>query len=58
MRSIKIRRDSNGVTVKAPHWISFREAWLLLEEVYPGQYKLKDVKKVDENGTEYKCLKS
>lgn len=55
MKSIKIRRDSEGVVIKAPHWISHKEAWLLLEEVYPGKYKLKDVKKIDEDGTEYKC---
>lgn len=57
MKSIKIRRDSEGVVIKAPHWISHKEAWLLLEEVYPGKYKLKDVKKIDENGTEYKVSK-
>lgn len=57
LKSIKIRRDSEGVVIKAPHWISYKEAWLLLEEVYPGQYKLKDVKKIDENGTEYKVSK-
>lgn len=57
MKRIKIVRDSSGVTVKAPHWISYKEAWLLLEEVYPGKYKLKDVKKIDENGTEYKVSK-
>lgn len=57
MRSIKIRRDSEGVTIKAPHWISYKEAWLILEEVYPGQYKLQDVKKIDEDGTEYKVSK-
>lgn len=57
MKRIKIVRDSSGVAVKAPHWISYKEAWLLLEEVYPGKYKLKDVKKIDENGTEYKVSK-
>ncbi len=53
MKSIKIRRDRNGVVIKSPHWISNKEAWLLLEEVYPGQYNLKDVKKINEDGTEY-----
>lgn len=57
MRSIKIVRDSTGATVKTPNWISHKEAWLLLEEVYPGQYKLKNVKKIDEDGREYKATK-
>lgn len=58
MKRIKISRDSKGISIKAPHWISYKEAWLLIEEVYPGQYNLKDVKKIDENGMEYKCSKS
>jgi len=57
MKSIKIRRDSKGVTIIAPHWISYKEAWLKIEEVYPGQYKLKDVKKIDEDGKEYMVRK-
>ena len=57
MRSIKIIRDSTGAVVKAPHWISHKEAWLQLEAVYPGQYKLKNVRKIDEDGTEYKATK-
>lgn len=57
MRSIKIIRDSSGATVKAPHWISHKEAWLKLEEVFPGQYKLSNVKKIDEDGKEYKATK-
>jgi hypothetical protein len=57
MRSIKIIRDSSGATVKAPLWISKKEAWLQLEAVFPGQYKLENVKKIDENGREYKATK-
>lgn len=57
MKSIKISRDRKGVVITAPHWISKKEAWLILEEVYPGQYKLKHVKKIDDDGRQYMVTK-
>ena len=53
MKSIRIRRDSKGVVLTAPHWISQHEAFLLINEAFPRKYTREQVKQVGHGGTIY-----